>query len=179
MPTTNIYIYITPYERLAESLWLTSDNIICYHLIIFTVLDREQILLILAGEKPVLICCLSGSLWPAESDKASLQSPPCGNETHHTTCCLKMPSLSRQSLACFNEMYTLALQCVILLRFHPVEFHSFIFISRLWCFERRNLPPGRNSNLADILKQVLFQVTKRCTLFWTEFSLMKAYCIYI
>lgn len=76
-------------ERLAESLWLTSDHIICYHLIIFTVLDREQILLTLAGEKPVLICCLSGSLWPAESDKASLQSSPCGNETQHITCCLK------------------------------------------------------------------------------------------
>lgn len=107
-----LYIYITPYERLAESLWLTADNIICYYLIIFTVLHREQILLSLAGERPVLICCLSGSLWPAERDKASLQSPPCGNETQHITCCLKMPSLSFQSLAYFNEMYTLALQCV-------------------------------------------------------------------
>ncbi len=82
-------MYITPYEKLAKSLWLTSDKIICYHLIIFTVLDREQILLTLVGEKPVLICCLSGSLWPAESDKASLQSSPCGNETQHITCCLK------------------------------------------------------------------------------------------
>lgn len=92
---------------------------------------------------------------------------------------LKMPSLSFQSLACFNEMYSLALQCAILLWFPSVEFHSIIFISRLWCFERRTLPPGRNSDLADILKQVLFQATKRCTLLWTEFNLMKAYCIYL
>jgi len=85
---------------------LPSDDIIPYHLIIFTVLllDGEQIsfdhihcsftgwgadFAYFGRKKPVLICCLGGSLWPAESDKASLQSSPCGNETQHITCSSK------------------------------------------------------------------------------------------